>query len=119
MSPSARKTKRELIKAYERFVPRELLKLLGEEDITQVRLGNQIETEMTILFSDIRGFTSISEEMTPQQNYHFLNTYFSQMEPEIRRLKGIIDKYVGDAIMALFPSSADNALEGVFCMRSP
>lgn len=116
MSPSARKTKSELIKAYERFVPRELLKLLGEADITQVHLGNQIETEMTILFSDIRGFTSISEEMTPQQNYHFLNTYFSQMEPEIRRLKGIIDKYVGDAIMALFPSSADNALECAVAM---
>ena len=99
-----------LMRAYERFVPNEFLNMLGKEDITSIQLGDQIETNMTILFSDIRGFTSMSEELTPQQTFDFLNSYLSQMEPVIMSHNGIIDKYIGDAIMALFPASADNAL---------
>ena len=108
----------ELIKAYERFIPQEMLKMLEKEDITKVRLGNQVEKEMTVMFSDIRGFTSMSEEMTPQQNFDFINSYLSHMEPVIRRHSGIIDKYVGDAIMALFPSSADDALQCAVAMMT-
>jgi len=84
--------------------------MLGKEDITSLQLGDQIEKNMTILFSDIRGFTSISEELTPQQTFDFLNSYLGQMEPVIMSHNGVIDKYIGDAIMALFPASADNAL---------
>jgi hemerythrin len=65
---------------------------------------------MTILFSDIRDFTSLSESMSPQENFNFLNAYLVQMEPVIAAHGGIIDKYIGDAIMALFPNSPDDAL---------
>ena len=60
---------------------------------------------MTVLFSDIRSFTSLSESMTPFENFNFLNSYLSRMGPEIRANGGFIDKYIGDAIMALFPRS--------------
>lgn len=99
-----------LIRAYERFVPNEFLNMLGKENITSIQLGDQIEKNMTILFSDIRGFTSLSEKLTPQQTFDFLNSYLREMEPVIMSHNGIIDKYIGDAIMALFPASADNAL---------
>ena len=96
--------------AYSRFVPREFLNLLGIEDIRKVELGQQVERKMTVLFADIRNFTSLSETMSPQENFNFLNSYLIQMEPVITAHGGFIDKYIGDAIMALFPDSPDQAL---------
>ncbi len=96
--------------AYSRFVPRKFLSLLGIDDIRKVELGHQVERKMTVLFSDIRDFTSLSETMSPQENFNFLNSYLVQMEPVIAAHGGIIDKYIGDAIMALFPDSPDAAL---------
>lgn len=101
--------------AYSRFVPREFLNLLGIEDIRKVELGQQVERKMTILFCDIRSFTALSETMSPQQNFNFLNSYLVQMEPVITAHGGFIDKYIGDAIMALFPDSPDQALR---CARA-
>ncbi len=101
----------EFKRAYDRFVPQEFFKLLGKGDITKVKLGDQVERIMTILFSDIRNFTSLSETMSPQKNFDFINSYLSQMEPVISNHGGIIDKYIGDAIMVLFPNSADDALK--------
>lgn len=106
-----------LMRAYERFVPKQFLNLLGKDEITSVQLGDQIEKNMTVLFSDIRGFTSLSEELTPQQTFKFLNSYLNQMAPVIMSHNGIIDKYIGDAIMALFPTSADNAVNCANAMR--
>ncbi|MDP2133975.1 MAG: adenylate/guanylate cyclase domain-containing protein [Sulfuritalea sp.] len=96
--------------AYSRFVPRQFLNLLGIEDIRKVELGQQVERKMTVLFADIRNFTSLSETMSPQENFNFLNSYLIQMEPVITAHGGFIDKYIGDAIMALFPDSPDQAL---------
>jgi adenylate cyclase len=96
--------------AYSRFVPRQFLHLLGIDDIRKVELGQQVERKMTILFADIRNFTSLSESMSPQENFNFLNSYLIQMEPVIAAHGGFIDKYIGDGIMALFPDSPDAAL---------
>ena len=96
--------------AYNRFVPRQFLRLLGIDDIRKVEVGQQVERKMTILFADIRNFTSLSESMSPQENFNFLNSYLIQMEPVITAHGGFIDKYIGDGIMALFPDSPDAAL---------
>ncbi len=98
--------------AYERFVPRQFLQLMGFDDIREVRLGDQVEQSMNILFADICDFTGLSESISPQENFNFLNSYLSQMQPAIAANGGVIDKYVGDAILALFPASADDALRG-------
>jgi hemerythrin len=103
-------------KAFGRFVPRELLHLLSVDNVRGVRLGMQTERKMTILFADIRNFTGLSETMTPQENFDFLNSYLSQMEPMIVPFRGLIDKYIGDAIMALFPEETDDALKGALAM---
>ena len=99
-----------ITKAYSRFVPHQFLNLLGIEDIRKVELGQQVERKMTVLFADIRSFTALSESMSPQENFNFLNSYLIQMEPVIAAHGGFIDKYIGDAIMALFPDSPDQAL---------
>lgn len=105
-----------IIESYGRFVPQEFIRLMGKNTISNINLGDHIETTMTILFSDIRDFTSMSEEMSPEENFAFINSYLSEMGPVIAKHNGIIDKYIGDAIMALFPSNADDALNGAIEM---
>lgn len=102
--------------AYGRLVPHQLLNLLEVKSIVDVKLGDQVERKMTIMFSDIRDFTPLSESMTPTENFEFINSYLSQMEPVISKNHGIIDKYIGDAIMALFAHGADDALTGAISM---
>jgi hemerythrin len=102
--------------AYGRLVPHQLLNLLEVKSIVDVKLGDQVERKMTIMFSDIRDFTPLSESMTPTENFEFINSYLSQMEPVISKNHGIIDKYIGDAIMALFAHGADDAVSGAIAM---
>lgn len=96
--------------AYSRFVPNQFLRLLGRPSIVDVKLGDHVEQEMTLLFSDIRDFTTLSESILPAENFRFINSYLSTMEPVVAQHFGIIDKYIGDGIMALFPGSADDGL---------
>jgi class 3 adenylate cyclase len=103
--------------ALELFVPTEFLKYLGKKSITEFRLGDQVQQEMIVLFCDIRSFTSISEKMTPEENFNFLNSYLRRMGPVIRSHGGFIDKYIGDAIMALFPSTPDMAIRAAVGMQ--
>ncbi|MCX8022014.1 MAG: hemerythrin domain-containing protein [Syntrophorhabdaceae bacterium] len=100
----------DIIEAYSRFFPENFIKLIGKEHILDVKLGDHIEKTMTILFSDIRDFTSLSEGMTPKESFAFINSYLEKMEPAIANTGGIIDKYIGDAVMVLFPNNADSAL---------
>lgn len=108
---------KKLNSAYERFVPHEFLKLLGKQNVADVHLADQIEKDMTVLFSDIRGFTTLSENMSPQETFNFLNSYLSQMEPIVFQYNGFIDKYVGDEIMALFPKAEDAVSAAVAMLK--
>lgn len=103
--------------AYSRFVPHEFIRLLQRESILEVNLGDhQVQQEMSVLFADIRNFTALSEQMTPAENFEFINAYLSCMEPAIVKNGGFIDKYIGDGIMALFPKDADHAVQGAIAM---
>jgi two-component system sensor histidine kinase ChiS len=106
-----------LTKAYSRFVPREILQFLERDSIVEVKLGDQTQQEMTVLFSDIRDFTSLSEAMTPEENFSFINAYLSRVSPIIRQHNGFIDKYIGDEIMALFPDEVDDAVKTAVTMQ--
>lgn len=97
--------------AFSKFVPQNVLSLLNKEDITAIRLGEQIQIEMPVLFSDIRNFTGLSENMSPEENFNFLNSYLKRIGPIIRKNRGFIDKYLGDGVMALFPGGDQNTLE--------
>ena len=105
-----------LYDACKRFVPEQFLSFLEKKSLVDVSLGDQVEREMTVLFSDIRDFTPMSEQMTPAENFAFINEYLGYMEPQIQQYGGFIDKYIGDAIMALFPNAADDAVQGSLAM---
>jgi len=96
--------------AYSRFVPNEFLQLLGHESILDVKLGDHVKKEMAILFSDIRSFTTLSEHMSPEENFAFINSYLKMVVPAIRKHNGFIDKYIGDAVMAVFHEQAEDSL---------
>ena len=86
------------------------------------RLGGEL-VPVTVLFSDIRSFTSISESMDPRALLDFLNEYFSGMVESVLAHHGVVDKFIGDAIMAVFgapvpdPDDALNAVKAALQMR--
>ncbi|MBD2579533.1 adenylate/guanylate cyclase domain-containing protein [Oscillatoria sp. FACHB-1406] len=99
-----------LLKAYGRFVPHEYLRFLRKESITDVQLGDHVSKIMAVMFSDIRSFTTLAEGMTPQENFNFVNAYLKRVSPEIRNHYGLIVKFLGDGMMAVFPDGADDAV---------
>lgn len=103
--------------AYARFVPKEFLSQLGQTSILQVKLGDQIQKRMTVLFADIRSFTMVSESMSPRDNFDFINEYLGRVSPIIRAHRGFVDKFIGDAVMALFPESAEHAVSAALEMQ--
>lgn len=105
-----------LNQSYSRFLPKQFLRFLGHESIVEVSLGESVQKEMSILFSDIRSFTTLSETMTLAENFKFINSYLSRMEPLITTNYGFIDKYIGDAIMALFGRCPDDAVKAALGM---
>jgi class 3 adenylate cyclase len=101
----------ELVTAYRRFVPMEFLECLQKSNITAVTLGDNIATTMSVMFCDIRNFTSLSETMTPEENFNFINSYLGRVSPIVKAHGGFIDKYMGDAFMGLFPGTPDDAVQ--------
>lgn len=103
--------------AFGRFVPREFIKALGHDYISEVKLGDQVEKEVTVFFSDIRAYTTISEQMTPKENFNFLNSYFGRVGPVIKKHQGFVNQYYGDGIMALFLQRPEDAISAAIAIH--
>lgn len=96
-------------RGYARFVPHEFLEHMQRSDIIQVNLGDQSEQNVAILYVDIRDFTRHSEQLTPAHTFDFLNDYLEVMAPRIRKAGGFVSRFIGDAILALFPGGCEQA----------
>jgi len=97
-------------RAMQRFVPGEFAKILGHQRLDEVKLGDCADKELTVLFLDIHGFTSASERMTSRQVFGWLNDQFGALVPALRAHGGFVDKFIGDAVMALFAKGAFSAV---------
>jgi class 3 adenylate cyclase len=100
-----------------RFIPQAFLAQLPSSDIVNINLGDYVEQNKTILFSDIRNFTRISEQLTIHHTFHYLNSYLEKVGPQIRNCGGYIEKYIGDAIMAVFDQPTTGALSAAIAMQ--
>ena len=105
------------VRAYGRFVPKEILEFLNRESIMDVQLGDQTEREMSILFADVRNFTAMSERMSREEIFAFINILLNRLSPVIRHHNGFIDKYIGDSIMAIFPGTAEDAIQAAITIQ--
>jgi class 3 adenylate cyclase len=101
-----------------RFVPTDLLRILGHRTIRDIRLGDQIAMPMSTLFCDIRGFSALAERIGPAKAFELINAYLRVMEPEIHGHHGLILQYFGDGIMVLFPGPADDAIRAGIAMHA-
>lgn len=100
----------ELNKTFARFVPVEWLGFLDKSSVSDMQLGDHISKKMTVMFSDMRSFTSMSEQMTPKESFDFINEYYHLISPPVKRNDGLIVKYLADGVLAVFPDSADHAV---------
>lgn len=104
-----------------RYLPKKVVDQLLEGD--RAVLGGTAQT-VTALFSDIRSFTTLSEEIGPRETVAMLNEYFTEMLEVLDRHNGVLDKFIGDAVMAIFgvpftgPDDADNAVAAANDMMS-
>ena len=103
--------------ALRRFVPQEFLEALGRRNVTEVRLGDSVERRLAILFGDIRGFTRISEGLGPEKTFRFVNQCLQRITPWVRANHGFIDKFVGDAVLAIFPRDSYSAVDAAIAIQ--
>lgn len=106
--------------AFQNYVPPEVVNVMLQHP-ERLRLGGE-KRELTVLFSDIRGFTSLSEQMDPEELVSLLHSYLNPMTDLVFQYRGTMDKYIGDAIMALYGAPlpladhADRACETALAM---
>ena len=97
---------------FEKFVPKEFINRIAPEGLENLKFGMAESDFISIMFCDIRSFTNMSEKLSPQELVDFLNDYLKRMNIPISRYHGFVDKFIGDAIMALFSlPGKSNAVE--------
>lgn len=114
--------KRQVKKLFSRYVAKDVFdRLMADPSLAS--LGG-VRRSMTVLFSDVRGFTAMSEKGTPEEVVRQLNEYFTRMVQVLFAHRGTLDKFVGDMVMALFgaplddPDHADHAVETALAMSA-
>lgn len=100
---------KQLNTAYQKFVPYKFLNTIGHKGILNVKLGDYNQRQMTAIFSDIRDYSTLSEKMSPKENFDFMNSYLNAVGPVVEKHDGIVMQFIGDGILSLF-SDAENAL---------
>ncbi len=99
---------------FERFVPPAYLRRIASKGLGAIRLGEADQQWVTILFCDIRGFTALSERLTPSQLVAFVNRLYERITRVVDERQGVIDKFLGDAVLCIF-EGADSAERAVAC----
>ena len=107
-----------LMDAQSRFVPNELLRILDIDDLSRVHNGHRVEREMTVLISDIRGYTTMLEDMNPSEAGNLAMGFLQTVELPIISYNGMIQDVRGDEIVAVFESEPDAISAGMAMVRS-
>ena len=107
---------RQWLRAFERFVPTAMGRLVDRADLRKVEVGDHVARDMTILFMDLVAFTARSERMAPPAVFELLNQLYAVIGPCLEGHGGVIDKYLGDGVMVIFPDGAQGACEAALAV---
>ncbi|MEB3343505.1 response regulator [Okeania sp.] len=110
---AALKINQVLSEKFRLFVPQQFLSRIAPKGVDSIKLGDATEEELTVLFCDIRGFTAIAESQNARDTLKWLNSFFNEMTTSISANQGFIDKFLGDAIMAVFDKYEYHSLNGL------
>lgn len=110
---AALKINEHLSEKFRLFVPEQFLSRIAPQGLDSIQLGDVVEEELTVLFCDIRGFTAIAELQNARDTFKWLNSFFQQMSACISAHQGFIDKFLGDAIMAVFDKHECHSLNAL------
>jgi class 3 adenylate cyclase len=108
----------QLNEASRHFVPTQFVKIIGVENITSLKLGDSVQSVITVMFFDIRFFSVHSQMMSTNETFDFVNKVFGLAGAIIRKHNGFVDKYMGDAAMVLFERSVDAVRAGIEIYRT-
>ncbi|MEL6846656.1 MAG: response regulator, partial [Bacteroidota bacterium] len=100
-----------------RFVPREFLKVLGRDTVTELQLGDSVQKKVTVLFSDIRDYTVLAESLSPEDTFRFVNAFVGRMGPVIKNNGGFVQQFLGDGIMSVFQHHPEDSLKAAIGMQ--
>ena len=105
-----------------KYISKDIKNKILENSNKDIGLGGK-RAEITVMFADIRGFTSLSETRKPEEVSQLLNEYFSELEPVINKYNGVINKFIGDAVLVVFgdpeedKNHAKNAVKCAYELR--
>lgn len=99
--------KSKLKNEYYKFVPKEFYEHLGKNEVFELKLGESVQKEVTVLFIDIKHSFRASETLSLEENFKFINSYLSVVGECVRNNKGFIDKFLGDGVLAVFLNETD------------
>jgi class 3 adenylate cyclase len=108
----------QLTESSRRFVPTQFVRLLGVESITNLKLGDSIQSVITVMFFDIRFFSVHSQMLSIKETFNFVNKVFGLAGTIIKKHNGFVDKYMGDAAMVLFEHASDAVRAGIEIYRT-
>ncbi len=103
--------------AFARFLPRPFLEQLGLRKVEDVRLGDGVQRRVTVMFTDLRGFTTLSEQIGVHDNFALVNGLLARLEPALSEHGGFIDEFTGDGVKALFIDRPDGAVRAAIAMQ--
>lgn len=97
-------------KVFSRFVPLEILSMLGNEHLRDIPPGDHTVKPLTIAYIDIRDFTKMSQQLSPEENFKMINDFYQIVGDQVNFNKGFIESYGGDGVKAIFPGKPDDAI---------
>ncbi len=113
----AQREKKKITDIFGRYMSKELVEKVVSEGVENIKLGG-IKKDITVMFIDIRGFTTMSEQLQPEEVVDILNDYLTMSTEKIFKHKGVLDKYIGDGLMALFNTPYDIENPELMCIKS-
>ena len=90
---------------YEKFIPKQFIKFFGKKSLLDLQIGETVSKELTTMYCEIKSVALSSSSMSLEENFNHVNSYLNIVSPIIRKYNGYIDKYLGNGLIAVFPSA--------------